>query len=320
MLAGATKIALRATLLVGVLALVWLSALLVGRPVGITFAQGTFTFTIDSQATYNGVAVPSATWDLKNLVPGVDKFFNFSDIKPGDSGENTISLHTSENAWVCLAFQNLTQAENGENEPESQVDNTPGGDLAAGTEVFAWRDDGDNIFEPQSGETVLIPLGTALQRFATTTYAIADATHLPMILGNQTRYFGIQWCAGDLTVNMQNGAMTCNGEAMGNETQTDSFSVDVSLTAVSAVEQPQFTCDGIPPPPPPTERPMGLGEQIGLFVKCQNIAQVGWPLPKYKTECPNGFGRNNPPTQTQSVAPQPTPAPEPRSDRTRPPR
>lgn len=306
----------------GVLALVWFSALLAGKPVGITFAQGTLTFTVDSEATYNGAPVPSATWDLKNLVPGIDKFFNFSDIKPGDRGENTISLHTNENAWVCLAFSNLTQAENGENEPEGLVDNTAGGDLAAGVEVFAWRDDGDNIFEPQSGETTLVALGSALQRFASTTYAIADALNTPAIPANETHHFGIAWCAGDLVVNMGSGAMTCNGEVLGNIAQTDSFSVDVSLTAVSAVEQPQFTCSGQPPPPPPNDRPVGLGESIGLFVKCQTIAKMGWPLPRYETECPNGFGRNGPTSQSQTSAvqgasAQQTPAPAPATGRDR---
>ncbi len=303
-----TKIALRAMLALGVTALVLLLMMLVGKPVGITFAQGTLQLRIDSQASYNGVAVPSATWDLKNLVPGVDKFFNFGDIKPGDSGENTISLHVNENAWICLNFTNLQQSENGENEPEAQVDNTPGADLAAHTEVFAWRDDGDNIFEPQSGETKLFGVGPASTLFASTTYAIADALNTPAVPANQTKYFGIQWCAGDLVVNMTTGQMSCNGEALGNIAQTDSFSVDISITAASASEQPQYTCNGVPPPPPPPPSDGGLGEQIGLFVKCQTIAQMGWPMPTYKTECPNGFGKNGtttsapPPTQTQSPA------------------
>ncbi|MBP9757888.1 MAG: hypothetical protein KBD06_04770, partial [Candidatus Pacebacteria bacterium] len=43
----------------------------------------------------------------------------------------------------------------------------------------------------------------------------------------------------------------------------------------------------------------GMGEQIGLFVKCETIAQMGWPLPTYKTECPGGFG-SKPNTSTQS--------------------
>lgn len=294
MTAAITNIALRVALLIAVLALVFVAALLASKPVGITFAQGAFTFTIDSEATYNGAPMPSATWDLKNLVPGVDKFFNFADIKPGDEGENTISLHTNEDAWVCLAFSNLTQAENGVNEPEAQVDFTPSGDLATGTEVFAWRDDGDNIFEPQTGESVLFGVGTAAALFASTTYAIADALNPPAIPANQTKYFGIAWCAGDLQVNLSTGAMQCNGAALGNIAQTDSFTVDISLTAVSATEQPQFTCDGTPPPPPPPPPSGGgLGEQIGLFVKCQTIAKIGWPLPRYETECPNGFGQNN---------------------------
>lgn len=319
MLAGVTKIALRAALLMGVLALVWLSALLVGRPVGITFAQGAFQFTIDSHATYNGAVVPSSTWDLKDLVPGVDKFFNLSNILPGDQGATTISMHVNEDAWVCLAFNNLQEADNGENEPEDPEDpSTPLGDgeLAEGTEFFAWKDDGDTVYEP--GEGVLFGIGSAKQMLDAVIYTLADAQSGTPIPGGSTRYVGILWCAGDLVVNQGTGAYSCDGAALGNVAQSDSFSVDLSIQAAKASEQPNFRCatGGEPPPPPPP----GLGEQIGLFVKCQNIAQMGWPLPKYKTECPNGFGRNTPQVQN-ATAPAPSSATTPpRTDRTRPPR
>mgnify|MGYP001610293410 FL=1 len=180
-------------------------------------------------------------------------------------------------------------------------DNTHGGDLAAGTKVFAWRDDGDNIFEPQSGESALFPAqggsasggGSAAVLLNDTVYAIADALHTPAIPANTPKYFGLAWCAGDLSVNLTTGAMQCSGAALGNIAQTDSFSVDLSLTARSAADEPQFTCDGKTPDKP------GLGEQIGLLVKCKTIAKMGWPMPRYETECPNGFGRNN----TQAAAP-----------------
>src|SRR5882672_11333343 len=64
--------------------------------VATTFSNGKIDLKIDSKATYNGTNVPSATWALKDLVPGVDKFFNFSDIKPGDYGCNVISIHTEK--------------------------------------------------------------------------------------------------------------------------------------------------------------------------------------------------------------------------------
>ncbi len=40
------------------------------------------------------------TWDLTDLQNGVHKFFNFDDVKPGDVGEDTVSLHVYNNdAW-----------------------------------------------------------------------------------------------------------------------------------------------------------------------------------------------------------------------------
>ncbi|MBX4191911.1 hypothetical protein KW798_00260 [Candidatus Parcubacteria bacterium] len=300
-----TKIAARTLLTVGVFAVVVALYGLTGTSVfGNTFAQVNVNLTVDSQASYNGQPVPSGTWTLKNLVPGVDKFFNFNDIKPGDSGENTISLHVDQNAWICLQFTNLTQNENGVNKPEGLADVTSGADLANGTEFFGWRDDGDNIFEPQAGETPLF--GTSTQSASVVLnnklYPFADATHPPVLTANQTRYLGIAWCAGNLVVNLVTGAMSCDGEVLGNAAQTDSFSVDVSVNAQNATDNPTFTCNGDPPPPPPPPSQGGLGEEIGLFVKCQIIANVGWPLPQFSTECPNGFGKNGTTTSTQTSA------------------
>jgi hypothetical protein len=308
-----TKIATRLVLVVALLALTVIAVFASGA-IGTTYAQfssgGGFNLRIDSQAIYNGAAMPAATWALKDLTPGADKFFNFADIKPGDQGRTTLSLHVNQNAWACLQFQNLTNAENGRNEPELTAgDSTPSvGELAAGTEFFAWRDDGDNLFEV--GEVPLF--GTSTQAASSvldnTKYAIADALSGGALVASTTRYVGVLWCAGDLSVNTATAAVSCNGEALGNTAQTDSFSVDVSITASTASDQPTFTCNGTPPPPPPPPSGGGLGEQIGLFVKCEIIANYGWPLPTYRTECPNGFGRNNTTTvQTQTIsAPQPS--------------
>ncbi len=217
---------------------------------GFTFAngsgQGGIELTIDSEASYNGTAQPALTWTLKNLVPGVDKFWDFNDVKPGDWGENTISLHIEKNpAYICLDFRNLTDEENGMNEPEALVDTDPlSGELADGMEFFAWHDNGDNIFE--LGEVPIFGTSTkaATIVLASTTYTLADATSPAPYLPGQTYYFGIQWCAGDMTVNVATAEITCNPNTIGNEAQTDSMSVDISLTAVAANERPGFRCDG----------------------------------------------------------------------------
>jgi len=114
--------------------------------VGNTFAAGEIDLQVDSEAHYagmvcsNGVWVEEGqgtstrpeligqpcegTWTLKDLENG-DIFFSLDDIKPGDSGENTISLHVFNNdAWGRLVIGNVQDLDNTCTEPESEV--TPG--------------------------------------------------------------------------------------------------------------------------------------------------------------------------------------------------
>lgn len=225
-----------------------------GESVGTTFAtgqgQGGLEMKIDSHVVYNGVFQPSLSWDLKNLIPGVDKFFNFDDVKPGDTGTSTISIHIKKNpAYVCLDFKNLKDRENGENEPESLVDTEPGGELSRGLEFFAWFDDGDNHFEV--GEEPLFGTSSqsAVQVLKNKTYPLADASNGPAFAKNSTHYVGVAWCAGDLTVDLATAGVSCDGEMLGNAAQTDSMSVDIRLRAVPAVQQKNFMC--VPPHKPP---------------------------------------------------------------------
>ncbi len=243
------KTAARITLILGVFVFLAYAFLVAGNG-AFTFATGSgqagLELKIDSEATYNGVKQPGLSWALKNLVPGVDKFFNFGDVKPGDTGENTISIHVSKNpAYVCLDFKNLTDLENGVNEPESLVDTNPlSGEIADGLEFFAWHDDGDNVFE--IGEKPLF--GTSTQTgtavLASTTYALADASTNSSYAAGSTHYFGITWCAGNMTVNVGTAQITCDPLALGNEAQSDSMSVDVVLRAVQANQQSGYRCDG----------------------------------------------------------------------------
>src|SRR3989344_82630 len=236
-----------------------------------SYSYHSFDLTVDSEASYNGVPWPDGTWDLKDLKPWKDKFWNFGDIKPGDKGENTISLHVNKDAWVCLEFLNLKEQENGENEPESLDDNSAPseGELADKMEFFAWHDDGDNIF--QVGEIPIFGTTTqaATQVLNNKVYPIADYTHGPAIPKNQTKYFGVYWCAGNLTVDVATAFLACDGSAMNNDSQTDSMSVDVQLVAVPKNDKPKFTCDKIVVPPPGEQCEVGKVE-----IKVENNAVI----------------------------------------------
>ena len=212
-----------------------------------TYSGGTpLELKIDSKTIYNGVFQPKLSWAVKNLVPTLDRFFYFLDVKPGDTGKNTISLHVSGPAWICLDFKNYTEAENGINEPESHVDGDSTGELGEHLEFFAWRDDGDDTYEVGESSLFGTSSQTAVQVLNEKTYAFADSLNGPAVPGNQTKYIGILWCAGDLSVNTATAVVSCNGAVMGNESQTDSLTVDISIRAVSSKNQPNFVC-GKPP-------------------------------------------------------------------------
>lgn len=159
---------------------------------GNTFTAGALDLKVDSEAHYNGLvcviedkvgtwqadgvtfvdneAVPAdhypqpedaceGTWAETDL--GVEQqFFSLTDIKPGDEGENTISLHVYDNdAWGRFIVNNITDLDNTCTEPENEAvdendvdldpecDNTtstPGvGELAANVTFNSWLDQGN---------------------------------------------------------------------------------------------------------------------------------------------------------------------------------
>lgn len=246
------------SLIVGVVALLWF--VLVAHGAGSTFATGNgqdkLELTISSSVRYNSLPYPSTAWELKDLVPTTDHFFDFGDVKPGDEAQHSIGIRVEKNsAYVCLDFNNLTDFENGLSESESLVDATSNdGELSETVYFFAWRDDNsNNTFDigeeplfgstPQSARSVL----------GNTTYALADVGTATSYPENSTHYIGITWCAGDIAVNIPTAEIHCDGEKLGNIIQTDSMNFDVSIRAVSTKGQPKFYCR-------PEERPFSPGQ------------------------------------------------------------
>jgi Ca-activated chloride channel family protein len=79
--------------------------------------------------------------------------FSLEDVKPGDTGEVTISLHICDNpAYLNLVGDITENAENNQNDPEIEAEgeDTDGvGELADAIEVCVWYDeDCDNVYEP----------------------------------------------------------------------------------------------------------------------------------------------------------------------------
>lgn len=215
----------------------------------------------DAYNTANPFGYPRAgapcdgTWALTDLGNGVHKFWNFDDVKPGDEGENTISLHVDNNpAWACIDVSLTKNDDMTCTEPELGDDATcvptPGdvnlfdGELAQNLKFAAWADDGDNIWE--QGEPLLFSnqSGPASDVLGGKTYALADSVTGPGPLpGGSTSYIGLQWCAGNQTVDLGNNTITCDGAGMNNAAQTDSMTADVTFRVEQHRNNENFLCE-----------------------------------------------------------------------------
>ena len=255
---------------------------------GNTFTAGAIDLTVDSEQHYNGneciqnvsTTTPGYVWAGQSAYPvpgtpcdgtwaatslGAQKFFNFLDVKPGDEGENTVSLHVDSNdAFACADITVTKNDDNTTVDPEVDVGDpnidVPGtnlfdGELAQNINFFAWADDGavdgfqgtttdstegDNIW--QAGELPLFSniIGPASDAIGGKSYTLADSTTGPLT-GGSTSYIGLAWCAGTLTTSGP-GVLTCDGSGMGNVTQTDSMVADIAFRVEQARNNPDFKC------------------------------------------------------------------------------
>ena len=255
--------------------------------VGNVFTAGAIDLKVDNESYYNGVLNASTTWEATDLT--IQKFFDFGDLKPDDYGEDTISLHVDTNdAYMCANVKLTSNNDNTQTEPEALVDanGTSTGELAALVNFVWWADDGDNVLEINENVISQGPIG-ALGVGGSTTIALADSatniwnatgssTGSGPVPGNKTHYIGKAWCFGTIGVQKitqdgtstamspagnnngngvsgepEDGGITCVGNALGNESQTDSLTADVTFTVVQARNNPRYLCV------PPVIRPIG---------------------------------------------------------------
>ena len=241
---------------------------------GNTFSAGAIDLLIDnssygfdwnnpSATTTNGTwgPNPANSWQLSDLTNQL--FFAFRDLKPGDYGEDTISVHVNDNdAWACMAFDLTGTPENGLTEPEEDADETTGddeGELQNHLSFLFWHDDGDNVLE--EGEDVIEALsGLPGSIFSGDWLAIADSQNEDEPLtGGDTYYIGKGWCFGEMTATPAtpaanpngptpgNTGFTCNGAGDQNDAQTDGLVVDVAFHAEQSRNNDGFLCSTLPP-------------------------------------------------------------------------
>ena len=233
-----------------------------------TFTAGEIDLKVDNESYYNGAVSTSTTWLASDLVNGL-LFFNFTDLKPDDEGEDTISLHAGTNdAYACMDISLTSDDDRSSNEPElgagdvaEDINDTWDGELADNLQMFWWADDGDNVFEDDEN-SISGGVKTLTELATTSTFSVALADSLNNIWtgqpgpipGNETRYIGKAWCFGTLTLDpvpagqgvdpTVDPGVHCDGTALNNLTQTDGATLDIAFRAVQARNNPGFSCGG----------------------------------------------------------------------------
>ena len=267
---------------------------------GNTFTAGAIDLKIDNESyaiDYNipgydepvGALVASVntSWSLTDLT--IERFFNFIDLKPGDFGEDTISIRVGSNdAWLCASAQITSDLDNTCTDPE---DETLGelctvaipegvangfGELDSELKFLFWKDDGDNVLENCSEQTLgcedetenIFINGTLSDMGQQGGIALADSQGGILCAGNpipasDTFHIGKAWCYGvlsqdpveqdglstegplDGTPSPRGTGISCDGENVGNIGQTDSVVGDITFYAEQARNNPTFTCDSL---------------------------------------------------------------------------
>jgi predicted ribosomally synthesized peptide with SipW-like signal peptide len=250
--------------------------------VGNTFQAGDIDLKIDNSSyaidynipgfqnpVGNFVASEHTSWQLVDLT--AERFFDFIDLKPGDYGEDTISIHVGSNdAWLCAAAQITEDSDNGFTEPEDEVDavinnadGTGDGDLDSGLQFAFWVDDGDNVLETDEyAEGTGIFLGGTLAEMGEAgQIRLADSSGSvlpddgPVPGGSEEEvdfYVGKMWCYGTLTATpVAEGTgdnptvatgFSCDGSGVGNIGQTDRVVGDLQFYAEQSRNNDGFLC------------------------------------------------------------------------------
>ena len=192
------------------------------NPAGLLY-RVVFT-SLDCEA---GVADFQATcqlWQSTNLTN--ETFFNFSDVKPQDSGTNLISMTVESNqSYLCLRVDENTEL--------SQPGNG-GANLGEYLQVLGWYADSDGVTDGLAfGPTAASDLGSI-------TYA--DSNNAPVTPG-ETQYLLLEWCMGDFESD-GDGGYTCNGNVPNiNDTQAAQYVADLQFFAIQSRNNDGFTCE-----------------------------------------------------------------------------
>ncbi len=203
------------------------------------------------------------SWELTDLGPE-HTFFDYADLKPGDYGENTISLHVYDNDAYACAYISVLDFENDLLDPEEEDGDSTSllGELSGELNFFAWDDtDGDNIWE--LGETPLFAdpfYGPASDMFPRGVFPLGALDT------DDTAYLGLEWCFGDMDVDIDNNLINCSGANVDNQTQSDIMTAKIMFYVEQVRHNNDFVCpapEEFMSPPGDNGPPVGGGSPTG---------------------------------------------------------
>ncbi len=230
---------------------------------GNTFTAGSIDLKIDNDAWFNGEQQEQFSWELSDLTNQL--FFNYTDLKPGDWEEDTVSIHVIDNpSWVCVDINLTKDADETCTEPEWEDDEFCGdgdplwnGELGGEMEFIFWADDGDDVYED---DEQIVYSGNMRDNLYDVTLPIVDSNYniftglsnnpLP---GEETVYIGKAFCFGEIDAYGvtpgdnspgDDPGFDCDGGPVNNASQSDSVMGNVSFTAEQARNNENFVCGG----------------------------------------------------------------------------
>lgn len=199
---------------------------------GNTFTAGTINLEVgDANITSNGPVNNTQAWEPKNLTE--EKFFDLSDLKPGDNGGDTIKIKVGSNpAWVCAEINNIKSTEEGVTDPETKLSDTDvKGELDEELYITFFKDENCDGIKDEN-DTTLVPwkLFANVGRFA-----LADSITGTEFKPGEVTCISKNWCFGNPTEG-------CDGSEVGNKSQSDKLVADIALEAIQTRHNGSFVC------------------------------------------------------------------------------
>lgn len=202
---------------------------------------GATTAYFSDTETSTGNTFTAGILDLKVDIDGGDlmdlsgPIFEEGDMKPGDKGEVTLSLHVDNDACGFVSFVLNEDKENTCTEPESEVetgcDPLGPGELNENVMWKIWNDEGDTAGwqgqadDPKEGNNILDGQVEAVLVEGPLTDGVRYA--FGELLASNVLYYGFAW---ELPA------------AVGNEVQSDSFTADMVIKAEQKRNQYDDQC------------------------------------------------------------------------------